>query len=228
MPLSSSIARWSRAAIPPRSMRCGCAAGARPQRRCLFVTSLKDERSAAFLRAALAGASARRDRQRHRLCDRFARRCRRARRFDARSCRSRWPASSRAPGRRRTRGLSPRDLAMHVVLPEVDGRIFANAIAFKERGDERRRLRADGPFQPHAGPRRLRPPILRAPGSRLRRAPRPPSSRVAIVLANYPNRDGRLANGVGLDTPQSLAAICSRRCASAGYDVGGAPRAPPR
>jgi cobaltochelatase CobN len=25
--------------------------------------------------------------------------------------------------------------------------------------------------------------------------------RVALVLANYPNRDGRLANGVGLDTP---------------------------
>ncbi|MGH6902304.1 MAG: cobaltochelatase subunit CobN, partial [Geminicoccaceae bacterium] len=27
--------------------------------------------------------------------------------------------------------------------------------------------------------------------------------RVAIVLANYPNRDGRIANGVGLDTPAS-------------------------
>ena len=24
---------------------------------------------------------------------------------------------------------------------------------------------------------------------------------VAIILANYPNRDGRIANGVGLDTP---------------------------
>ena len=31
--------------------------------------------------------------------------------------------------------------------------------------------------------------------------------RVAIVLANYPNRDGRIANGVGLDTPASLVAI---------------------
>ena len=29
----------------------------------------------------------------------------------------------------------PRDLAMNVVLPEVDGRIFANVIAFKERGE---------------------------------------------------------------------------------------------
>ena len=25
-----------------------------------------------------------------------------------------------------------------------------------------------------------------------------------MILANYPSRDGRLANGVGLDTPQSL------------------------
>jgi cobaltochelatase CobN len=29
----------------------------------------------------------------------------------------------------------------------------------------------------------------------------PRDRRVAIVLANYPNRDGRIANGVGLDTP---------------------------
>ena len=30
------------------------------------------------------------------------------------------------------RGLSPADLAMHVVLPEVDGRIFAGVASFKE------------------------------------------------------------------------------------------------
>jgi cobaltochelatase CobN len=35
---------------------------------------------------------------------------------------------------------------------------------------------------------------------RLRRMPAAGRS-LAIVLANYPNRDGRLANGVGLDTP---------------------------
>ena len=31
--------------------------------------------------------------------------------------------------------------------------------------------------------------------------------RISLVLANYPVRDGRLANGVGLDTPASAAAI---------------------
>ena len=28
-----------------------------------------------------------------------------------------------------------------------------------------------------------------------------------LILANYPNRDGRLANGVGLDTPESAVQI---------------------
>jgi cobaltochelatase CobN len=30
------------------------------------------------------------------------------------------------------RGLNPSDLAMHVVLPELDGRILAGAISFKQ------------------------------------------------------------------------------------------------
>ena len=31
------------------------------------------------------------------------------------------------------RGLAPADLAMHVVLPELDGRVLAGAVSFKER-----------------------------------------------------------------------------------------------
>ena len=38
------------------------------------------------------------------------------------------------------RGLGAADLAMHVVLPEVDGRIFAGAIAFKDPLPPRKRL----------------------------------------------------------------------------------------
>ena len=34
-------------------------------------------------------------------------------------------------------------------------------------------------------------------------APAASERQVALVLANYPNKDGRLANGVGLDTPAS-------------------------
>ena len=41
-------------------------------------------------------------------------------------------------------------------------------------------------------------------------------------MANYPNRDGRLANGVGLDTPQSVMQTILA-LADAGYDVEDAP-----
>src|SRR5260370_818124 len=45
-----------------------------------------------------------------------------------------------------------------------------------------------------------------------------PQRRVAIVLANYPSRDGRLANGVGLDTPQSLVDVLGAM-RGAGYAI---------
>ena len=57
---------------------------------------------------------------------------------------------------------------------------------------------------------------------RLRRTPSR-ERRVAIVLANYPNRDGRLANGVGLDTPQSLIDVLGAM-RGAGYAVDDVPR----
>ena len=40
---------------------------------------------------------------------------------------------SEAAWRAGTRGLSPRDLAMNVALPEIDGRVLARAVAFKSR-----------------------------------------------------------------------------------------------
>ena len=47
---------------------------------------------------------------------------------------------------------------------------------------------------------------LAAHWSKLRGTPND-NKRVAIVLANYPNKDGRIANGVGYDTPASTIAI---------------------
>ena len=46
--------------------------------------------------------------------------------------------------------------------------------------------------------------------------------KVAIILANYPNRDGRIANGVGYDTPASTIAML-QAMQDAGYDVGEIP-----
>ena len=51
---------------------------------------------------------------------------------------------------------------------------------------------------------------------------RPRERNIAIVLANYPARDGRLANGVGLDVPASCIEVLSA-LGEAGYAVADAP-----
>ena len=56
---------------------------------------------------------------------------------------------------------------------------------------------------------------------RLRRA-ETATRKIAIILANYPNKDGRLANGVGYDTPASTIAILNA-LAQSGYSVSGVP-----
>ncbi len=120
------------------------------------------------------------------------------------------------------RGLSVRDLAMNVVTTELDGRVLARAVAFKERA---RLDPATGSrpvaFVPDRGRARFAADLAAA-WARLARTPAD-GRRVALVLANYPGRDGRIANGVGLDTPASAAAILSA-LAGAGYRVDGAPQ----
>ncbi len=46
------------------------------------------------------------------------------------------------------RGLGPADLAMHVVLPELDGRVLAGALAFKDAVHGRRRARLHRVHEP--------------------------------------------------------------------------------
>ncbi|MET0239110.1 MAG: cobaltochelatase subunit CobN, partial [Sphingobium sp.] len=120
------------------------------------------------------------------------------------------------------RGLGPRDLAMNVALPEVDGRLFTRAVAFKaaERFDARTQC---GIVVPRVAPDRVAfVAELAANWATLRRTAAA-DRRVALVLANYPNRDGRIGNGVGLDTPASAAAILVA-LREAGYGVGDAPQ----
>ncbi|EYD73373.1 cobaltochelatase subunit CobN [Limimaricola hongkongensis] len=97
-------------------------------------------------------------------------------------------------------GLSARDIAMNVALPEVDGRILSRAIGFKGEAffDEATQCRV-ATYQPRAD-RITFVAELAAAWARLRATPAP-DRKVALILANYPNKDGRLANGVGLDTP---------------------------
>jgi cobaltochelatase CobN len=112
-------------------------------------------------------------------------------------------------------GLSARDIAMNVALPEVDGRILSRAVSFKGEAffDEATQCaiaayRAQGDRVDFVAD-------LAADWARLRRTP-PAARQVALVLANYPNKDGRLANGVGLDTPAATVHVL-RALAASGY-----------
>ncbi len=121
-----------------------------------------------------------------------------------------------------TRGLSARDIAMNVALPEVDGRVLAGVGAFKaEAWDDPATECRIAAHRGH-GERIARAARLAAAWVRLGETP-VAERRVALVLANYPNRDGRLANGVGLDTPASTVTVLEA-LAEAGYRVEGAPR----
>jgi cobaltochelatase CobN len=121
-----------------------------------------------------------------------------------------------------TRGLSPRDLAMQVALPEIDGRILSRAIAFKGIG-RRDPLTECDIVAPVANVDRVEFVADLARGWIRLRATDPAKRRLAIVLANYPNRNGRLGNGVGLDTPAGTIEVL-RALETAGYNVGDAPK----
>lgn len=119
------------------------------------------------------------------------------------------------------RGLAPRDMAMNVALPEVDGRIISRAVSFKAVQTYNAQLETDVvSYQPVAD-RIQFVAALAANWVKLRHCD-PSGRRIALILANYPTRDGRLANGVGLDTPASCIAILQAMQA-AGYTLEGLP-----
>jgi cobaltochelatase CobN len=132
-----------------------------------------------------------------------------------------FAGSGEASWRDSTQGLNARDLAMNVVLPELDGRVFTRAVSFKadDHWDERTQCRIVT-YRP-VPDRVAFAADLAAAWIKLRRT-RPSERRVAIILANYPNKDGRIANGVGYDTPASSIAIL-RALRDAGYDAGKIP-----
>ncbi|AFY77108.1 cobaltochelatase, CobN subunit [Pleurocapsa sp. PCC 7327] len=114
-------------------------------------------------------------------------------------------------------GLTPRDVAMNVALPEVDGRIITRAVSFKSVKTWNKALETDVVvYQPKCD-RINFIADLAANWIRLRRTPIS-ERKIALILANYPNRDGRIANGVGLDTPASCIEIL-KALQNAGYSV---------
>ena len=116
-----------------------------------------------------------------------------------------------------TRGLSARDIAMNVALPEVDGRIFTRAVSFKGRARRDDATESDIVAYEPVSDRLDFVAELAANWAKLR-ATAPAERRVALVLANYPNKDARLGNGVGLDTPAGCICVLSA-LRDAGYRI---------
>ncbi len=130
--------------------------------------------------------------------------------------------SERAAWAGAMRGLSPADLAMHVALPEVDGRIPLGVISFKESADPDPDLQFARPAH-CPDPERIRAAIARVTAwHRLRTLPAS-EKRPALILSTYPGAAHRMAHAVGLDALASAEAILSD-LATADYTIpAGAP-----
>ncbi|MGP1386176.1 MAG: cobaltochelatase subunit CobN [Thainema sp.] len=116
-----------------------------------------------------------------------------------------------------TQGLSPRDTAMNVALPEVDGRIITRAVSFKAVQGRSEALETDIVGYEPLADRVQFVADLALNWVNLRQTP-VCDRKIALILANYPTRDGRLANGVGLDTPASCLEIL-KSLQEAGYTL---------
>ncbi|POR27942.1 cobaltochelatase subunit CobN [Flavobacterium columnare] len=100
-------------------------------------------------------------------------------------------------------GLTPTDIAINAALPELDGRIITTAVSFKvalgkdsitdsdilkyETHQEGVDFVVDFAYRWHQ-----------------LQTKKNTEKRIALIMPNYPNKDSRLANGVGLDTPESM------------------------
>jgi cobaltochelatase CobN len=116
-----------------------------------------------------------------------------------------------------TRGLDSRDIAMNVALPELDGRIITRAVSFKGQPARDPLTEADLTLYRPIPDRIGFVADLARNWAKLRHTPTN-ERRVAIILANYPHRDGRIGNGVGLDTPASAINVL-HALKAAGYRV---------
>ena len=114
-------------------------------------------------------------------------------------------------------GLRNRDLAMQVVLPEMDGRIISRAVSFKQQSYFDEACEVDLiRYAIHEE----RAHFVAALAKRFANLAIKPNKekRIALILANYPTKDGRIGNGVGLDTPASTVTILNA-LAEAGYPI---------
>jgi cobaltochelatase CobN len=183
----------------------------------VYVTSLKDPAAAAYLAALIdrekpdiilntTGFSARRD-EGESILDRA----------NAPVLQVILAGAGEVQWRNSRRGLNASDLAMNVVLPEMDGRIITRAISFKAEAETCERLEFT-PIVHRPHPTRVSfVADLAKAWVNLRRKPRA-TRRIACILSDYPMKGGRSAYAVGLDTPASVLSI-AETLAAEGYSV---------
>ncbi|BDS11192.1 cobaltochelatase subunit CobN [Aureispira anguillae] len=115
-------------------------------------------------------------------------------------------------------GLPPTDVAMNIALPEMDGKIITTAISFKESmGRDEQTDSEIVAYQPHKEGCQFVADFA-ANWVKLRQK-NAKEKRIALIVPNYPNKNSRLANGVGLDTPQSVLEIL-KALKDKGYELG--------
>lgn len=121
-----------------------------------------------------------------------------------------------------TRGVSQTDLAMQVVLPELDGRILTGAIAFKAEDEVVAGLDFSRTvFRPDQGGIALA--ADRAAGWARLAATSRVDRRIAVVLSDYPGAGGgQVGHAIGLDSLASLDEI-AHRLRDNGYTIGHGP-----
>jgi cobaltochelatase CobN len=188
----------------------------------LFVTSLKDPESASFLRAAIlrlapavivttTAFAASGNQTEDSPLDESG-----APVLQAVIATTRRAAWSESP-----RGLGAADLAMHVVLPELDGRVLTGVVSFKHPSEP-----LDG-LSFTAMVNRPEPDRVDAVADRVSALVRLTATpceqrRVAVLMPDYPGAPGRTGYAVGLDVPASVNALLTD-LAGAGYSVADVP-----
>jgi cobaltochelatase CobN len=180
----------------------------------VYVTSLKDAASAAFLKSAWAttppdvilNTTAFAAGDADPLKD-----------FDCPVLQVALAGSSEEDWRANVQGLGAKDLVMSIVLPELDGRIFTRAISFKADHVWHQRTHCRLVTYKSVPDRVSFVASLAKSWIALARTPNA-QKRIAIILANYPDKQGRIANGVGYDTPASTVAIL-RALKNEGYSI---------
>ena len=113
---------------------------------------------------------------------------------------------------------------MHVVLPELDGRVLAGAVSFKDVAARDERF-GFGLQVNRPEPDRVAQ-VARRVAALVRLAATPPAERrVAVLIPDYPAAAGRAGYAVGLDVPASVLAMLAD-LKDAGYAVEGVPATP--